>query len=101
MVITDLDGTLLNSGRIVSPENRRALERLGELGVVRVIATGRSLFSFNKVIERDFPVDYLLFSSGGGHPALGRSILAGVPDPGRPPPWSGWPATFNIAAWTS
>lgn len=75
MVITDLDGTLLNSDRAVSPENRRALEHLGDRGVIRVIATGRSLFSFNKVIERDFPLDYLLFSSGAGTLRWGDQTL--------------------------
>ncbi|MCP4398291.1 MAG: HAD family phosphatase [bacterium] len=66
MVVTDLDGTLLSSARIVSPDNLATLEQLGQQGIVRVIATGRSLYSFQKVIPRHFPIDYLVFSSGAG-----------------------------------
>jgi len=66
ILFTDLDGTLLNSGRTLSQPNLDALIRLGELGIPRVIATGRSLFSFRRVITEQAPVDYLLFSSGAG-----------------------------------
>ncbi|MCD6332089.1 MAG: HAD hydrolase family protein, partial [Bacteroidales bacterium] len=66
MVITDLDGTLLRSDRTVSAEDYKTLTDLKENGVVRVIATGRSPFSFSRVIRDDFPVDYLVFSSGVG-----------------------------------
>ena len=66
MVVSDLDGTLLSSARIVSPENLVTLEGLGRQGVIRVIATGRSLYSFQKVIPPNFPIDYLVFSSGAG-----------------------------------
>jgi Cof subfamily protein (haloacid dehalogenase superfamily) len=66
MVVTDLDGTLLSSARIISPNNLATLEQLGQQGIVRVIATGRSLYSFQKVIPRHFPIDYLVFSSGAG-----------------------------------
>ncbi|MDX1435151.1 MAG: HAD hydrolase family protein, partial [Gammaproteobacteria bacterium] len=66
MVVTDLDGTLLDSSARLGPVNRGALERLGEHGVLRVVATGRSLHSARLVIDRDFPIDYLVFSSGVG-----------------------------------
>lgn len=66
MVITDLDGTLLNSEGLVSNEDTNTLIKLGEAGVTRVIATGRSPYSFSKVIPRNFPIDYLVFSSGAG-----------------------------------
>jgi len=66
MVVTDLDGTLLQSQRRPSARNLETLRRLGRRGVLRVIATGRSLFSARKVLPPDFPVDYLLFSSGAG-----------------------------------
>ncbi len=58
MVITDFDGTLLNSQKIVSIDNRNALELLGKEKICRVIAIGRNLYSLNKVINNDFPVDY-------------------------------------------
>ena len=66
LVVTDLDGTLLDSASRLSGANRRTLEALGRNGVVRAVATGRSLFSARRVMHEDFPVDYLAFSSGAG-----------------------------------
>jgi hydroxymethylpyrimidine pyrophosphatase-like HAD family hydrolase len=66
MVVTDLDGTLFQGERRASPSNLRALEELGRDGVLRVIATGRNLYSARRVLPDGFPVDYLLFSSGAG-----------------------------------
>ncbi len=66
LVVTDLDGTLLSSGGTLSVENRNTLIRLGEMNIVRVVATGRSPYSFEKVASVDFPIDYLVFSSGAG-----------------------------------
>lgn len=66
MVVTDLDGTLLNSDQRVSREDFDTLVSLGKQGIIRVIATGRSPYSFQKVIPSEFPLDYLVFSSGAG-----------------------------------
>jgi hydroxymethylpyrimidine pyrophosphatase-like HAD family hydrolase len=66
MVVTDLDGTLLDAHARLGAANRRALERLGESGSLRVVATGRSLHSAESVLDADFPIDYLVFSSGAG-----------------------------------
>ena len=66
MVVTDLDGTLLNNGQQVSSDDYNTLLNLGDQGVIRVIATGRSPFSFQRIMSVDFPVDYLIFSSGAG-----------------------------------
>lgn len=66
MVITDLDGTLLRSDHTFNPEDLQTLHRLGQLGIIRAIATGRSPFSASTVLSNDFPIDYLLFSSGAG-----------------------------------
>ena len=66
LVVTDLDGTLLDSASRLSEVNRRTLEALGSNGVVRAVATGRSLYSARLVMHEDFPVDYLAFSSGAG-----------------------------------
>ena len=66
MVITDLDGTLLNPQHQVSDIDFKSLKLLGERKIYRVIATGRSVFSLSKVIPPDFPIDYLIFSSGSG-----------------------------------
>jgi len=66
MIITDLDGTLLNDKAQISETNRKSLIDLGNKHIIRVAATGRSLFLVNKVLESDFPIDFLIFSSGAG-----------------------------------
>jgi Cof subfamily protein (haloacid dehalogenase superfamily) len=66
MLITDLDGTLLNSDGSLTKQDMDALFSLGRKGVVRVIATGRSLYSYNAVAGNRLPVDYVIFSTGAG-----------------------------------
>jgi Cof subfamily protein (haloacid dehalogenase superfamily) len=66
MAITDLDGTLLNNKREVSLVDMKSLFWLGENKITRVIATGRNFFSLKKVLKDNFPIDYLIFSSGAG-----------------------------------
>lgn len=65
-IIIDLDGTLLNDERKVGEKDLRILNELGEKGIVRIIATGRSLFSFSDVIPGDFPIDHIIIAAGGG-----------------------------------
>lgn len=64
MIATDLDGTLLNHQRKVSERDWATLVAAGAAGIVRVIATGRSLFSARTVLSDDLPIDYLVYSSG-------------------------------------
>ena len=66
MVVTDLDGTLLDSRGELSAANRATLEALGGRGVVRVVATGRNLYSALRTLPADMPIDYLVFASGAG-----------------------------------
>jgi hydroxymethylpyrimidine pyrophosphatase-like HAD family hydrolase len=66
IVVTDLDGTLLDSQHRLGAANRRTLEELGERGILRVVATGRSLYSALAVLPPDTPIDYLCHSSGAG-----------------------------------
>lgn len=66
MVVTDLDGTLLDDRRVCAPQDRATLVQLGRHGIVRVVATGRSLHSARRVLPPDFPIDYLVFSAGAG-----------------------------------
>lgn len=66
MFISDLDGTLLNSQQLVPDNSLQDLIWMGKNKVCRVIATGRSYFSFCKVIPQSFPIDYLVFSTGAG-----------------------------------
>lgn len=66
LFISDFDGTLLRSDRGFSEKNLSALKQLGKIGVMRVIATGRTIYSFNTVPVPQLPVDFIIFSSGAG-----------------------------------
>ncbi|MEA3448000.1 MAG: HAD family hydrolase [Bacteroidota bacterium] len=66
IIALDYDGTLAQGNGLIAAPELNALQALGELGVVRVIATGRSLFSADTVMPKDLPLDYLVFSSGVG-----------------------------------
>jgi len=66
MVVTDLDGTLLDKQHKVSVDDLVTLQMLHKQDITRVIATGRSLFSANMVLNDDLPIDFLIFSSGAG-----------------------------------
>ncbi len=64
--VIDLDGTLLNDDRKVGTKDLRTLGDLGKKNILRIIATGRSLYSTGEVLPSDFPVDYLIFAAGAG-----------------------------------
>ncbi len=66
IVITDLDGTLLPASGKISPSDYEFLEQLKTKEIVRVIATGRNLYAALSFLPADFPIDYLIFSSGAG-----------------------------------
>ena len=66
MVVTDLDGTLFDSTGQLSVTNCETLVALGERDVLRVVATGRNLFSALQALPEDMPLDYLVFASGAG-----------------------------------
>lgn len=65
-IITDLDGTILPQGENISISTRHTLDRLKNDKIFRIIATGRTLFAARKFLPDDFPIDYLIFSSGAG-----------------------------------
>lgn len=66
MFITDFDGTLFRSDQRISQNDLDILEELGRKGVIRVLATGRSLFSLERTLTFNLPVDYLIYSTGLG-----------------------------------
>jgi len=66
MLVMDLDGTLIGKEQRLGVRNHTALTALHRRRVVRVVATGRSLFAARRVIDERFPIDYLVFSSGAG-----------------------------------
>lgn len=70
----DLDGTLLTSQRLIADEDLNSLLSLKDKGYLVVVATGRSNYSFSKLLdnlgysggENILPVDYVIFSTGAG-----------------------------------
>jgi Cof subfamily protein (haloacid dehalogenase superfamily) len=66
IVITDLDRTLFKNDHTISERNLETLFYLQNKNITTVIATGRNIFSANKVLPDDLPFDYLMFSSGCG-----------------------------------
>lgn len=66
LFVTDFDGTLLRSDRTFAENDLLALKKLGAMNIIRVIATGRSIYSFNTVVGSDLPVDFVIFSTGAG-----------------------------------
>ncbi len=72
LFITDLDGTLLTDDKTIAKQDLATLSRLREKNIVTAIATGRSLYSFQRALKQihpghsKFPVDYLIFSTGAG-----------------------------------
>ncbi len=66
MVVTDLDGTLLQNDQSISAEDLETLQLLGELGICRVAATGRNLLKVRRALNPSDPFDYVICSSGAG-----------------------------------
>lgn len=72
--VVDFDGTFLRDDKKISKTDREALVGLRQRGVITVIATGRSFYSFKKIIAElgedgpvnPLPVDYVIFSTGAG-----------------------------------
>jgi hydroxymethylpyrimidine pyrophosphatase-like HAD family hydrolase len=62
----DFDGTLKPLENPVSGEDKRALQILGDRGLTRVIATGRTIKTFMKDWEPAIAIDYLISSTGLG-----------------------------------
>ena len=81
MLITDFDGTLLTDDKQIAQQDLNTLAGLRSAGIITVIATGRSLFSFMRALDqmglspKELPVDYLIFSTGAGIQCLNTDTL--------------------------
>jgi Cof subfamily protein (haloacid dehalogenase superfamily) len=73
LFVTDFDGTLLRDDKTLAKDDIDALKALKKQGILRCVATGRSIYSFSKILKTfpfdsmfEFPIDYLIFSTGAG-----------------------------------
>ncbi|MCX7843177.1 MAG: HAD family hydrolase [Clostridia bacterium] len=64
MLVCDMDGTLLNSSRQVSEENKAAINSFVEMGGLFTVATGRSQESVRRFLEH-LPVNTPVIASNG------------------------------------
>lgn len=64
LIATDLDGTLLDYGMTLSPENKEALEKASERGIMIVVATGRSFLSIPDYVREIKGIDYAVTANG-------------------------------------
>jgi Cof subfamily protein (haloacid dehalogenase superfamily) len=68
LILSDLDGTLLNSRSEVTPEVKRSVEKVQELGIHFALCSGRSYKSlafFEKALGLDAPGNYGIAYNGG------------------------------------
>ncbi len=83
-LVTDFDGTLLTDEKTIHPRDLETLQRLRKKKIFTAIATGRSLYSFQRALDQmgmdqgQLPVDYLILSTGAGIMDLanGRILLS-------------------------
>ncbi len=83
LFITDFDGTLLRDDKQISKKDIENLKRMQNNDVICTIATGRSLYSFNKAVDqiklnskiKKMPIDYIIFSTGAGVMRLADSKI--------------------------
>lgn len=65
LIVTDLDGTFLNSNHVTIPqENIKAFERAHEMGIKVAIASGRTKILTDYLTEQLPFLDYLITSNG-------------------------------------
>ena len=65
LIVTDLDGTFMNSNHVTIPqENIEAFRKAHEMGVKVAVASGRTKILADNVVERLPFLDYLITSNG-------------------------------------
>ena len=63
LIAIDLDGTLLNKESVISAENRAAIKRAVDAGILVTICTGRATFDVKALLE---DVDIPIIAAKGG-----------------------------------
>ena len=77
-LVVDIDGTIIGTSKLVSPENREALKKVSEAGIPVSISTGRSLKSALRILEQLSLDSYHIFFDGAfaGKPDLSEELYA-------------------------
>jgi len=65
MVVTDLDGTLLNDDKKISKDDVDTLNKLHQSGIQIVIATGRNYFAAKKLTEQIKNISPVILANNG------------------------------------
>lgn len=73
LILSDIDGTLINKQREIGAETKRAIERCLELGHRFALATGR-MHDAGRIVTQDLPYDGFLISCNG---AYAQHLLTG------------------------
>ena len=64
IIASDMDGTLLNTQGVVSPENLAAIHEMTERGILFVPASGRGLSEMPEQIKACDEIRYVMYSNG-------------------------------------
>ncbi|WP_288154694.1 HAD-IIB family hydrolase [uncultured Sharpea sp.] len=65
ILFTDLDGTLLDNGKVKTQKDIDALHQFQDAGGIVAICTGRSKFEVVPAIEQGLPYNYMILNNGG------------------------------------
>ena len=78
LIVSDLDGTLLNSAMELSEKNRDAIKRLGDSGIIFVASSGRTFYEVPEFIRENPNIRYVIYSNGTAiyDKALRRDVVA-------------------------
>jgi Cof subfamily protein (haloacid dehalogenase superfamily) len=79
MVVTDMDGTLLNSNGAVSERNATALRRAADAGAVVVVATGRPVWWLGPVTDAGFDGIAVCMNGGVIFDVAAKEVLSASP----------------------
>ncbi|HTX79680.1 MAG TPA: Cof-type HAD-IIB family hydrolase [Longilinea sp.] len=72
LIATDLDGTLFNSQRVVSPTTLQVLKRVQQAGIQIMLTTGRPFFAVSEMVD-SWGMDLPLICSGGAFVTAGKN----------------------------
>ncbi len=76
-IVSDLDGTLLNTEMTISPENCEAIEKIREKGIEFIISSGRAYSTIPRCVTENGNIRYICHSNGSTvfDKALGKNII--------------------------